>query len=80
MIEFIVAFAAFVAFLLINQNPKFNGLRSLAGLMCFAFGMTMAIGGAAGLLQAGADSPPMLLFMAIGGFLLWCGKRLWRKT
>lgn len=80
MIEFIVAFAAFVAFLLINHNPKFNGLRSLAGLMCFAFGMTMAIGGAAGLLQADADSPPLLLIMAIGGFLLWCGKRLWRKT
>lgn len=80
MIEFIVAFAAFVAFLLINQNPKFNGLRSLAALMCFAFGMTMAIGGAAGLLQTDADSPPLLLIMAIGGFLLWCGKRLWRKT
>ena len=68
MIEFIVAFAALVAFLLINQNPKFNGLRSLAGLMCFAFGMTMAIGGAAGLLQTDADSPPLLLIMAIGGF------------
>jgi hypothetical protein len=80
MVELIVAFAAFVAFLLINQNSKLDGLRSLAGLMCFTFGMTMAIGGAAGLLQGRAqDSPPMLLFMAVGGFLLWCGKRLWRK-
>jgi hypothetical protein len=80
MFELIVAFAAFVAFLLINQNPNYDGFRSLAGLMCFAFGLTMVIGGAGALLQGSAqDSPPMLLFMAMGGFVLWCGKRLWTK-